>query len=235
MKIEICSNADAAAHQAATLIAEHAHEAVGRRGKFLLALSGGQTAKLLLKELEAQDLPWAQTHVVQVDERVAPAGSPDRNLTNLQQTLVARGKLPISQLHCMPVNAKDLSAATWQYAETLEQLGGSPPVLDLVHLGLGADGHTASLVPDDPVLEITNTDVALTNPYQGLRRMTLTYPIINRSRHILWLVSGAQKAPALARLCRSDASIPAARINGKSAVIFADQATDAHLLAHAPH
>ena len=229
MKIEICSDATAAVHQAAAFIAERARKTVSLRGKFLLALSGGQTAKPLLKELGAQDLPWVQVHVAQVDERVAPGGSPDRNLTDLQQTLVVSGKLPAQQLYSMPVNADDLSAAVRQYGKLLQGLAGSPPVFDLIHLGLGTDGHTASLVPDDPVLEMTNEDVALTNPYQGLRRMTLTYPIINRAHWILWLVTGAQKASVLAQLYRGDISIPAGCVKRESAVIFADPAAGARL------
>ena len=229
MKIEICSDATAAVHQAAAFIAERAREAVSLRGKFLLALSGGQTAKPLLKELGAQDLPWAQVHVVQVDERVAPGETLDRNLTDLQQTLVVSGKLPAQQLYSMPVNDKNLPAAARQYAEILEQLSGSPPVLDLVHLGLGTDGHTASLVPGDPVLKIADADVALTNPYQGFRRMTLTYLIINRSRCILWLVTGAQKASILARLYRGDISIPAGHISRERTIIFADQVVGTRL------
>lgn len=223
MKLQIAKDADTAARQAAEFIAEQGREAIKNRGKFLLALSGGQTAVFLLNQLAAQDLAWAQLSVFQVDERVAPEGSPGRNLTDLQKALVVNGKLPASQLYPMPVNSEDLSTASRQYADTLKKLCGSPPILDLVHLGLGTDGHTASLVPNDPMLKMTDKDVAVTNPYQGLRRMTLTYPIINRSRSILWLVTGAQKAPVLARLYDGDLSIPAGRINRECSVIFTDQ------------
>lgn len=222
MKLQIAKDADTAARQAAEFIAERAREAIKNRGKFLLALSGGQTAGPMLRHLAAQDMPWTKVHVAQVDERVAPEGSPERNLTTLQQYLVTNGPLPAKRLYSMPVNSEDLSAATQQYAKTLEQLCGSPPIFDLVHLGLGTDGHTASLVPGDPVLRIIDLDVALTNLYQGLRRMTLTYPIINRSRNILWLVTGAQKASVLARLYNGDNLIPAGLINRECTVIFAD-------------
>ena len=139
-------------------------------------------------------------HVVQVDERVAPAGHPDRNLTHLRESLLDHAPLRPEQIHAMPVESADLEAAAKHYAATLREIAGSPPMLDLVHLGLGPDGHTASLVPGDPVLNVTDADVALTGVYQGRRRMTLTYPMINRSRRILWMVTGKEKVDALARL-----------------------------------
>jgi 6-phosphogluconolactonase len=124
----------------------------------------------------------------------------------------------------MPVEAPDLQAAVARYAASLQEIAGSPPVLDLVHLGLGPDGHTASLVPGDRVLEVTDADVALTGIYQGRRRMTLTYPMINRARRILWLVTGSEKVEMLGRLRKGDASIPAGRIRQDQAIVFADQA-----------
>jgi 6-phosphogluconolactonase len=124
-------------------------------------------------------------HVVQVDERVAPADDPERNLVHLRVSLLARVQLPPDQVHAMPVEKTDLDRAAAQYASTLRDVAGSPPVLDFVHLGLGRDGHTASLVPADPALDVTDADVAVVGPYQGRRRMTLTFPIINRSRLVL--------------------------------------------------
>ena len=123
----------------------------------------------------------------------------------------------------MPVEAPELESAAERYAETLKTIAGSPPVLDLVHLGLGPDGHTASLVPGDPVLNVTDSDVALTGVYQGRRRMTLTYPILNRARSILWLVTGKDKVAALARLREGDPTIPAGRIQRNQALLLADQ------------
>src|SRR4029434_2837234 len=114
--------------------------------------------------------------IVQVDERVAPTGHPDRNLTHLRESLLGLTSLRPEQVHAMPVEAADLNAAAEEYARTLQEIAGSPPVLDLVHLGLGPDGHTASLVPGDPVLDVSDADVATTRPYQGRRRMTLTFP-----------------------------------------------------------
>jgi len=127
-------------------------------------------------------------------------------------------------MHAMPVEAADLDRAAGQYALTLQEVAGLPPVLDLVHLGLGPDGHTASLVPGDPVLDVTDADVAVTGPYQGRRRMTLTFPIINRSRRVLWLVTGGEKAGTLVRLRDGDPSIPASRVRQDRALILADRA-----------
>jgi len=174
-------------------------------------------------------MPWADVHVVQVDERVAPAGDPDRNLTHLRESLLARCPLPPEQVHAMPVEAADLEAASERYALMLRQIAGSPAVLDLAHLGLGADGHTASLVPGDPVLDVTDADVAITGPYQGRRRMTLTFPIINRSLRVLWLVTGGEKAGMLARLRDGDPSIPASRVRQDRALILADRAAAGRL------
>ena len=165
-----------------------------------------------------------RVHVVQVDERVAPAGDPDRNLTHLNESLLEHAPLRREQLYAMPVEAPELASAAERYAVTLQKIAGSPALLDLVHLGLGADGHTASLVPGDPVLNVTDADVALTAVYQGRRRMTLTYPILNRCRRILWVVTGSDKVDALARLRDADASIPAGRIQRENAVILADRA-----------
>ena len=163
-------------------------------------------------------------HVVQVDERVAPAGHADRNLTHLCESLLEQAPLRPEQIYAMPVEEKDLEAATRSYAQTLHEIAGTPPVLDLAHLGLGPDGHTASLVPNDPVLDITDLDVAMTGIYQERRRMTLTYPMLNRSRRILWLVTGAEKAGMLARLQAGDVSIPAGRIRQDKALVLADRA-----------
>ncbi len=175
----------------------------------------------------AEDVPWPNVHIVQVDERIAPAGNPDRNLTHLSESLLGHSPLRPEQIHAMPVESADLDAAAHQYAETLESLCGSPPVVDLIHLGLGPDGHTASLVPKDPVLDITNADVALTGVYQNRRRMTLTYPVLNRARRILWLATGAEKAPMLPRLLSGDRSIPAGRVKQDRAVVIADRAAAA--------
>ena len=189
-----------------------------------MAVSGGRTPWMMLRELANQDVPWNAVHVAQVDERVAPAGDPDRNLTHVRDSLLAHAPLPSDQIHAMPVELADVDAAVAQYAATLRAIAGSPPVLDLVHLGLGPDGHTASLVPGDAVLDVTDADVAFTKPYQGRRRMTLTYPMLDRARRILWVVTGAEKAPMLDRLRRADPTIPGGRIEQGNALVLADRA-----------
>ncbi len=222
MKVEVFSSPDTAAGEAARIVAARAREAIAARGIFLAAFSGGHTPWLMLRALANEDVPWDKIHIFQVDERVAPAGDPDRNLT-LRDSLLEHAPIPPGNVHAMPVEEPDLRTAAAQYAHTLPSLAGSPPVLDLVHLGLGTDGHTASLVPGDAVLDTQNADVAVTGPYQGHPRMSFTYPILNRSGRILWLVTGGDKAGMLLRLCNGDPSIPAGRVSQDAALILADR------------
>jgi 6-phosphogluconolactonase len=224
MTLEAFADVDSVAREAAAIVAAEARAAVDARGRFVMAVSGGHTPWLMLRALAHEDVPWEAVHIVQVDERVAPAGDPDRNLTHLRESLIEQTSLYPEMIHAMPVESPDLDLAAAQYAASLKQLTGSPPVLDLVHLGLGPDGHTASLVPGDPVLNVTDADVAITGVYQGRRRMTLTYPIINRSLRILWLVTGNDKAAMVRRLIDEDTSIPAGRVNRSYALILADRA-----------
>jgi 6-phosphogluconolactonase len=224
MKIEVLADPAAAAQKAAEIIAADARAAVAARGRFVIAVSGGQTPLAMLRALAAADTSWSGIHILQVDERIAPAGDSDRNLTQLDDCLLAVAPLSPESIHAMPVNEHDLNAAAASYARMLCQIAGAPPVLDLVHLGLGTDGHTASLVPGDPVLEVVGIEVALTAPYQGRRRMTLTYPALNRARRILWLVTGHEKAAMLVRLRDGDHSIPAGQVNRETALVIADAA-----------
>jgi beta-phosphoglucomutase len=198
--------------KAAGFVADRIRSAVAAHGAFTCAVSGGQTPWLMLTELVKHYLPWSSVEIYQVDERVAADGDPGRNLTHLRQIL---GSRPVTLIP-MPVTDPDLEAAAAVYASRL------PDRFDLVHLGLGADGHTASLVPGDPVLEVTDWLVAVTGPYQGRRRMTLTYPALARADEIMWLVTGAGKHEALDRLLAGDRSIPAARVQARRSVIFAD-------------
>lgn len=224
MNCRVLADADEVAREGARIIAREAREAVAARGRFLVAISGGHTPWQMLSDLADEQLPWKLIEVFQVDERIAPPGDPDRNLTHLRASLLSHAPLDPEQIHAMPVEAPDPEAAARQYAGELQRLAGVPPVLDLVHLGLGPDGHTASLVPGDPVLDIDDRDVALTGTvYMGRRRMTLTYPVLNRARRILWLVTGAEKAAMLPRLLRGDSTIPAGRIRSDQALLLADR------------
>jgi 6-phosphogluconolactonase len=224
MKTEVFADETSAAQAAARAIAGEARSAVADRGRFAMAVSGGRTPWIMLRTLAEEELPWERIHIFQVDERVAPRGDKDRNLTHIQESLLDHSPIPPQQLYPMPVESPDLEAAAREYASLLARIAGSPPTLDLVHLGLGPDGHTASLVPGDPVLNVTAVDVALTGVYQGRRRMTLTYPILDRARKILWLATGSEKADPLLRLSQGDPTIPAGRISRSQAVIFADRA-----------
>jgi 6-phosphogluconolactonase len=214
LREERLPDAQAAAERAADLVAGAAAQAIAERDRFVFAVSGGSTPGAMFAALYGR-MPWEKVTIFQVDERVAPDGDPDRNLTLLERSLPPGG---VADIRPMPVTADDLEEAAARYGAAL------PERLDLVHLGIGPDGHTASLVPGDPVLEIANRDVALTGEYQGRRRMTLTYPPLDRARRILWLVTGEDKVDALARLRAGDPSIPAGRVSAANAVVVADEA-----------
>jgi len=224
MQIEIVPDGNTAAQRGAELLAEQARACVAARGRFILAVSGGKNPWVMFRMLADMDIPWEKIEILQVDERAAPDGDPDRNLTHLKECLLGHAPLRAEQIHAMPVTETDLEAAALQYTRTLQKLAGTPPVIDLVHLGLGPDGHTASLVPGDPVLNVVDTDVAITGVYQGRRRMTLTYPTLNRARSIFWLITDDSKADALQRLSKGDPSIPAGRVRSDQARIIADRA-----------
>ncbi len=231
MKLEVFDDVDSVARAAAATIAADARAAIAARGRFALAVSGGHTPWIMLRALATEDIPWAGVHVYQTDERVAPAGHPDRNLTHLRESLLEHAPLRPEQIHAMPVESLDLEAAATEYALALQEIAGTPPVLDLVHLGLGPDGHTASLVPGDAVLDVTDEDVALTGVYQGRRRMTLTYPMLNRARRVLWVVTGSEKVEMLRHLRDGDVSIPAGRVHREQALLLADRAAAGQLTA----
>ena len=231
MNLEVFDDIDSVARAAAGAIANDARIAIAARGRFVLAVSRGHTPWIMLRALAGENIPWESVQVCQVDERVAPDGHADRNLTHLRESLVQNVPLRPEQIHSMPVETTDLQVAASEYAMALRKIAGSPSVLDLVHLGLGPDGHTASLVPGDAALDVTDADVAPTGVYQGRRRMTLTYPMLNRARRILWVVTGSEKAEMLRRLRDGDVSIPAGRVHREQALLLADRAAAGQLTA----
>jgi 6-phosphogluconolactonase len=215
--LEVPGDEKSAARRAAELIAAAGRAAVAEHNTFSLAMSGGRSPWAMLAILgELEEMPWAETELFQVDERIASPGSEDRNLTHMVLGLSMDHQ---AMLRPMPVTQRDLEAAARDYENTL------PDPLDCVHLGLGPDGHTASLIPGDPVLDVTDRRVAITETaYQGHRRMTLTYPALNTARKIVWLITGPDKRDALAKLLAGDTSIPAGRVENDDMVIVADEA-----------
>jgi 6-phosphogluconolactonase len=223
MKIEVFDNADLVAIKAASIIAGEARKAVAMRGRFIFAVSGGKTPWKMLRALTDEDVPWKEMHILQVDERIAPDGDPDRNMTYLRDILIGNAPILPEHIFAMLVEEKDPKAAAAGYTRTIREIAGSQAIIDLIHLGLGTDGHTASLIPGDSVLDVTDRDVAPTGIYQGRHRLTLTYPIINRARKILWLITGSDKRGMLQRLLNGDLSIPAGRISQEHAIVVADR------------
>jgi 6-phosphogluconolactonase len=209
---EVLADAEAAARRGAELIAEAARQAIADRGSFSLAVSGGHAPWRMFELLGAEAIDWGAVVIFQVDERIAREGDDDRNLTHLLGSLPDAGAARVMP---MPVDDDDLDAATARYSAEL------PDSLDLVHLGLGPDGHTASLIPGDPVLEVMDRRVALTGEYQGRRRMTLTYAALEAAREVVWLVTGKDKVEALAKLRAGDESIPAGRVHARDATLLA--------------
>jgi 6-phosphogluconolactonase len=216
-RLEVFDTVEEVHQRGAQVLADAAKLAVAERGWAELALSGGSDPWPMFSQLEDLFADWDKADIFQVDERVAPAGDDQRNLTHLIESLSIGAQGSIKP---MPVTDEDLEAAAARYAELL------PPQLDIAHLGIGPDGHTASLVPGDPVLEVTDRRVAVTSgEYQGVRRMTLTYPVLEQTRTLLWVVTGESKVDALAKLIAQDPSTPSGRVQpGGASLILADRA-----------
>jgi 6-phosphogluconolactonase len=228
LPIHVGADADETAAEAARMIAVSVRDALSERGRAAVAFSGGTTPWAMLKVLAGAKVDWGRVDVFQVDERVAPAGDPDRNATHIEATLVRVAPVPKSRWHPIGVEEPDPAGAARRYERLLRDEAGG--VLDVVHLGLGDDGHTASLVPGDPVLGVTDRLVAPTGVYAGHRRVTLTYPALNAARHIVWLAAGAGKGEMLRRLVAGDPTIPAGRVLQDRAVVVCDEAAAAPLL-----
>lgn len=237
MIVETHATANHVAVAAAEWLGDRAHAAIAARGCFTLAVSGGRTPWAMLRSFVRLDLSWDAVHLFQVDERLAPDGHVDRNWSHISDILREVPATRGMRLHPMPAERAwmaaaepaatsdvSLAAAAADYAGGLRAVAGAPSVLDVVHLGLGADGHTASLVPDDPALDERSQDVAVTGVYQGRRRLTLTYPVLGRAREVLWVVTGDEKRAMVARLLARDRSIPAARVENVAATLMLDRA-----------
>jgi 6-phosphogluconolactonase len=220
--VEVPPDGAALAARAADRVAERLAKAAADRGRAALAVSGGSTPLPFFEELAQRAVPWEAVHVFQVDERVAPPGHADRNLTGLRATLLDRVPIPPGNVHPMPVEEPDIEAAAAAYADELRSVTGGGG-LDVVHLGVGDDGHTASWPPGDPVVDAT-ADVAVVGPFNGRLRMTLTPPAVNRAGWILWLIAGAAKAPVVARLLAGDPALPASRVRRHDVTLLADAA-----------
>jgi 6-phosphogluconolactonase len=208
-----------AAAAAAERIAGLLRAAVAGRGRATMALSGGTTPRDMIRLLARLDVPWASVDVFQVDERVVDLADPDRNWLIFSPLAAIATD---SRLHPMPVEHAD---GDERYRGVLRQAAGVPVTLDVVHLGLGTDGHTASLVPGDPAVDVTDREVSWSTPYRGHRRMTLTVPVLRQARHQIWLVIGSDKADRLGRLVKGRDDGPAARVLvAAGATVFTDAA-----------
>ncbi|MEX2549700.1 MAG: 6-phosphogluconolactonase [Nitriliruptoraceae bacterium] len=228
MKIEIVAE-DRLGAQAAARVSVVLREAVRRRGRATVAFSGGSGAASLFAGLADAEVPWPSVDILQVDERVAPPDHPDRNLSGLRAGLLAHVPVPQAHIHPMPVEDPDLEAAAERYAELLRAVTDPDLRLDLVHLGIGTDGHTASLAPGSPLLNADAPPVAMTPLLHGRRRMTLTLPILNAARDALWLVGGAEKATVVRRVVDGDRALPAANVTLRQARLLLDTAAASRL------
>ncbi len=224
MRIEICVNAAAAASRAAELMVDYMEVAIVERGLAAIALSGGKTPADMLGELATAGIDWSRVHIFQVDERLVAEDDERRNIRSVRTAFARAGKL--CQLHAMPVENASPEAAVETYAGELRAVTGEPPVLDAVHLGLGEDGHTASLFPGDPAVD-SRGDIALSGVHGGLRRMTLSLEAINRARIRIWLVTGASKREIVARLLAPGANLIANRVRTDDSILLLDRAASA--------
>ncbi len=228
MNVEVLPDGEALARRAVDVVVATSVSAIEERGVFVWAVSGGTTPRRMLELLsERTDLDWSCTHLFQVDERIAPDGSDDRNATMLDTALLTEAFLERNTpagIHLMPVTDDDVEAGAANYASLMDRHAGSPVVFDLVQLGMGSDGHTASLIPGDPILSIDDVDVATTGEYQGRRRMSFTWPVLDRAKQLLWVVGGESKQGAVRQFLDNDPAIPATLPTQARAVVLLDEA-----------
>ena len=216
-------DAESAAFEAARHIEKIARELLYKKPLVSIAFSGGTTPAAMFQHLSAMRLDWGRIHIFQVDERIAPPGDAARNSTEFQKLLLERVPLPVAQFHPMPVEAGDLQKAAMDYAAELRTIMGDPPQIDILHLGIGADGHTASLLVGDDVYQ-RKSDVIVSAELGGYRRMTLNFQVLNNAQHIVWLITGSSKRKMLKRMLEKDEDIPAGRVSQANAVVVADSA-----------
>lgn len=226
LEIEVCPDVDAVAKRGADIIATRI-AAVPAGQRFAMAISGGATPWNMFAELSAHpEIAWDIVDIWQVDERIAPAGHDDRCLTHQAvdlppQAFVRLRPMPVDELEGADDAAMNTAADA--YAATL------PTTFDLVHLGLGEDGHTASLIPGDRAMDVRDKNIAVTGAHEGRRRMTITFPVLDHAVFALWIVTGPDKARVLQKFRDGDSTIPAAHVNARERVVIADAAAAARL------
>jgi len=206
--VEVLTDKSALVARALTLVVEKATSAIAERGVFTIALAGGNTPKPLYEALAHQDLPWEHIQILWGDERYVPADHPDSNEGMARQAWLQHVPIPAANIHPMPTNEVDPSRAAERYEQELQQLfqvsAGCLPTLDLILLGIGDDGHTASLFPQTAALKVQ--DRLITVGYKdGQPRITFTAALINHARSVIFMVAGASKQAALAEIFAADA------------------------------
>lgn len=220
MNLEVCADAAAAASRAAALMLECMEQAITARGVAAIAVSGGTTPAPMLAALAASRIDWRRVHVFQVDERLVPDDDERRNVRLVREAF-GQGGLPLTNLHAVPAGSANPQTAAERYTRDLRAVCGKPPVLDAVHLGLGEDGHTASLFPGDSALD-ADGDVAVSGEHGSMRRITLTLGTINRARARIWLVTGAHKRDVVQHLLGPGSSLVANRVRTDDSVLVVD-------------
>jgi 6-phosphogluconolactonase len=221
MRIQVSNGLEALSEEAAGRIAATLGAAVAARGSAAVALAGGSTPSRLYEVLAAPpyrtQVPWAGVRVFWGDERAVPPEDRQSNYRMARETLLDHVPVRREWIHRMPADGEDLAAAARAHAEVirahLRAGDDGRPRFDLVLLGMGGDGHTASLFPGDPALDESRASVAAVDtPHHGLRRLTLTLAVLNAAAHVIFLVAGADKAKALRQVLVHREPLPAARV-----------------------